>query len=43
MDCSWIVPDKITIVESPNNRLYIDNESSIHKAYVVFGDNITFS
>lgn len=39
MDCSWIVPDKITIVESPNNRLYIDDESSIPKAYVVFGDN----
>lgn len=39
MDCSWAVPYKITIVESPNNRLYIDDESSIPKAYVVFGDN----
>lgn len=39
MDCSWIVPESIIIVESPNNRLYIDNESSIPKAYIVFGDN----
>ncbi len=39
MNCSWIVPDKITIVESHDNRLYIDDESSIPKAYVVFGDN----
>lgn len=39
MDCSWIVPDNITIVESLDNRLYIDYESDIPKAYVVFGDN----
>lgn len=39
MDCSWIVPESIIIVESPENRLYIDDESSIPKAYVVFGDN----
>ena len=37
MDCSW------TISESQNNRLHIDNESSIPKAHAVFGDNITFS
>ena len=39
MDCSWIVPESIIFVESLNNRLYIDDESSIPKAYVVFGDN----
>lgn len=39
MNCNWSVPDKITIVESLNNRLYIDDESSIPKAYIVFGDN----
>lgn len=39
MNCSWIVPESITIVESPKNRLYIDDESSIPKAYVVFGNN----
>ena len=39
MDCSWIVPESIIIVESTDNRLYIDDESSVPKAYVVFGDN----
>ena len=39
MNCCWSVPDKIIIIESTQNRLYISDELSIPKAYVVFGDN----
>lgn len=39
MNCHWSIPEKLIIVESVINTIYVNDEQEINKAYIVFGDN----